>query len=206
VQEARQCIFLFACQGVICCTSNLVNTIPDHIDEPVLIRQLKARDRQALTYLYDHYSGALYGVILRVVQDEEIAQELLQDAFLKIWNQIGLYNESRGRLFTWMFQLARNLAIDKVRSRSFKEQQKTDTVESTVSKLDRQHHSESFVDGIGLDKVLDSLSGDQRLIVELLYLKGYTQAEVAEEYGIPLGTVKTRHRAAMMHLRKQIGT
>lgn len=177
-----------------------------HIDEATLVARLKAQERDALSYLYDHYSGALYGGILRIVKQEDIAQELLQDVFLKIWNNIGQYDARKGRLFTWMFQLARNLSIDKLRSRSFKEQQKTDSVQNNVAMLDRQANSQQSVDGIGLKQVLNTLTDDQRQIIELMYLKGYTQSEIAEEYHIPLGTVKTRHRAAMQHLRKQLGS
>lgn len=177
-----------------------------HTDEAALVARLKAKERDALSYLYDHYSGALYGGILRIVKQEDIAQELLQDVFLKIWNNIGQYDAGKGRLFTWMFQLARNLAIDKLRSRSFKEQQKTDSVQNNVPKVDRQISNEQSTDSIGLDKVLTTLSDDQRQIIELMYMIGYTQSEIAKEYQIPLGTVKTRHRAAMQHLRKQLGS
>lgn len=165
---------------------------------------MKAQDRDALSYLYDHYSAALYGVVLRIVKKEDIAEEVLQDAFMKIWNSIGQYDASRGRLFTWMFNLSRNLSIDKLRSKEIKRELKTDNVADNVRSIETRHYDQQQIDGIGIDKLLNHLKAEQQLIINLLYLQGYTQSEVAEEYGIPLGTVKTRHRLAMIHLRKLV--
>ncbi|EMR04251.1 RNA polymerase sigma factor [Cesiribacter andamanensis] len=176
-----------------------------HIDEATLVSRLKAQDTDALGYLYDHYSGALYGVVLRIVKKEDIAEEVLQDAFLKIWNAMPQYDAGKGRLFTWMFNVARNLAIDKLRSREIKRDIKTDAVSDNVRSIDHQYYSEQSVDSIGLERLLEKLSEDQQLIIRLLYLQGYTQSEVAKEWGIPLGTVKTRQRLAMIQLRKLVG-
>ncbi|WP_224999720.1 sigma-70 family RNA polymerase sigma factor [Cesiribacter sp. SM1] len=176
-----------------------------HIDEPQLVARLKARDKDALGYLYDHYSAAIYGVVLRIVKKEDIAEEVTQDAFMKIWNNIGQYEASKARLFTWMFNLARNLSIDKLRSKEIKRELKTDAVSDNVYSIDNQHHNQQKTDTIGIVKLLEHLQPEQQLVIKLLYLQGYTQSEVAEEYGIPLGTVKTRHRLAMIHLRKLVG-
>jgi RNA polymerase sigma factor (sigma-70 family) len=175
-----------------------------HIEEPQLVARLKAQDSEALGYLYDNYSAALYGVVLRIVKKEDIAEEVLQDAFMKIWNSIVQYDAGKGKLFTWMFNIARNLSIDKLRSKEIKRDLKTDAVSDNVHSVERRHHDQQQVDTIGIEKLLDHLQEEQRLVIKLLYLQGYTQSEVAEEYGIPLGTVKTRHRLAMIHLRKLV--
>ncbi len=144
-------------------------------------------------------------MVLRIVKKEDIAEEVLQDVFMKIWNSIGQYDASKGRLFTWMFNVARNLSIDKLRSKEIKRDLKTDAVSDNVHSIDRRHHDLQKVDTIGIEKLLDTLQKEQQLVIKLLYLQGYTQSEVAEEYGIPLGTVKTRHRLAMIQLRKLVG-
>jgi RNA polymerase sigma factor (sigma-70 family) len=171
------------------------------LQESDLIKQLRAGDKSALSYLYDHYSAALYGIIFRIVKREEWAEEVLQDAFLKIWDRIDAYDESKGRLFTWMMNLTRNLAIDKTRSKEITRAKKTDDLHEFVNTIDKQEQTEMAIEQIGLLPVLEALPPEQKLIVEQLYLKGYTQSEVADEFGIPLGTVKTRLRLAMITLR-----
>jgi RNA polymerase sigma-70 factor (ECF subfamily) len=166
-----------------------------------LVARLIRKDQSALDYLYDHYSGALYGVVFRILRKEEIAEEVLQDIFLKIWDKIESYDATKGKLFTWMINIARNQAIDKTRSKETSKGRKTDDIDYLVNKIDIQENSQLQVDAIGLKEVLLKLSEDQQFIVNQLYLKGYTQSEVAEEFNIPLGTVKTRLRLAMIELR-----
>jgi RNA polymerase sigma-70 factor (ECF subfamily) len=151
-------------------------------------------------YLYDNYSAALYGVITRIVREEPVAEEVMHDAFLRIWNKIGTYDPEKGRLFTWMLNLTRNLAIDKTRSKDGNRARKTSGLENLVDTQD-DRGAYSPEDVIGLNEVLNKLPAEQKFIVEYLYLKGYSQSELAEEFNIPLGTVKTRTRLAMMALR-----
>lgn len=167
--------------------------------------RLKARDRQALEYLYDHYSGALYGIVFRILKKEAIAEEVLQDVFLKIWDRIHQYDAAKGKLFTWLLNIARNQAIDKTRSREISKEQKTGAIESLVNRIDNEEYIEQRVDDIGVKEILKGLPQEQQFVVEYLYFKGYSQAEVAEEFKIPLGTVKTRLRLAMQHLRTTLG-
>jgi len=166
-----------------------------------LLEGLRSHDRSILEYLYDHYSGALYSVVLRVIKNEDIAQEVLQDSFLKIWDKIDTYDATKGRLFTWMLNVTRNLAIDKTRSKEMSKGRKTDDIDLLVNRIDNQEHSELQVETIGLKEVLQKLPNDQKFVVEHLYLKGYTQSELSEEFNIPLGTVKTRTRLALIELR-----
>ncbi|CAN5323414.1 sigma-70 family RNA polymerase sigma factor [soil metagenome] len=171
------------------------------IEESVLIERLSRRDPTALDYLYDHYSGALYSVVLRIVRKEEVAEECLQDVFIKIWDRMVSYDPSKGRLFTWMLNIARNQAIDKTRSKEMSQGRKTDDIDNLVNRIDRQESEETPTDAIGLKELLSKLPEDQQFVIDHLYLKGFTQSELAEESGIPLGTIKTRTRMAMIELR-----
>jgi RNA polymerase sigma factor (sigma-70 family) len=179
----------------------IASTQPDITSEP-LVGRLKNRDRAALETLYDKYSGALYGAIIRIIKQEDLADEILQDTFLRIWDKIDSYDAAKGRLFTWMLNIARNLAIDKTRSKEISQQSKTGDLENFVGTYDRQESGVLPVDTIGLTETLNRLPQEQRFVVDHLYLKGYTQSELAEESGIPLGTIKTRLRLGMLELRK----
>lgn len=175
-----------------------------NITESELVMKLKARDKSSLEYLYDNYSAALFGVISRIIRNEKIAEEVLQDVFLKIWDRISFYDPEKGRLFTWMLNVARNQAIDRTRSREIKNDKKTSELESFVSAIEARGNEELATDAIGLDEVLNKLPEEQSFVVRQLYIKGYTHRELADEFDIPLGTVKTRLRLAMMELRKQL--
>ncbi|MBT1701259.1 sigma-70 family RNA polymerase sigma factor [Fulvivirgaceae bacterium PWU4] len=166
---------------------------------------MKARDQSALEYLYDRYSAALYGVIFRVVKKEAIAEEVLQDVFVRIWDRFNSYDPVKGKLFTWMLNIARNQAIDKTRSREISKEQKTGGIENVVSRIDSETYVEQPIEGLGVRDVLKGLPQEQKFVVEQLYFQGYTQSELAEEFNIPLGTVKTRLRLAMQQLRSSLG-
>jgi RNA polymerase sigma factor (sigma-70 family) len=169
-----------------------------------LVEKLRSRDLSALDYLYDHYSPALYGIILRIVLKRSIAEEVLQDVFLKIWERFDGYDQTKGRLFTWMLNIARNHAIDKTRSKEISTANRTTGLEKFVSNTD-QPFLEQNVDDIGVIEILKNLPDEQRFVVDYLYFRGYTHSEVSEEFNIPLGTVKTRLRLAMQHLRNLLG-
>jgi len=147
----------------------------------------------------------LYGVISRIIKNEDIAEEVLQDVFLKVWNRFDNYDAAKGKLFTWLVNVARNQAIDKGRSKEISKDRKTGDIKNVVSKIDNKEYVEQHIDSIGIRDILKSLSDDQKFIVEHLYLKGYTQSELANEFNIPLGTVKTRLRMAMQQLRDTLG-
>ena len=143
--------------------------------EEQLVEFLQKGSKDAFEYLYENYSNTLYGVIYRIVNDEEIARDLVQEVFVKIWKNIQSYSSQKGRIYTWMLNIARNAAIDKLRSKSF-----------------------------GLENVLKQLDENQILLIQKVYFEGYTQAELAEEMEIPLGTIKTRIRKAIKVLREKL--
>src|SRR5688572_9083026 len=181
--------------------TSVIRSTSTHISEQELVKRLQAKDKSALEHLYDNYSGALYGVIFRVIKNEDIAEEVLQDVFLKIWDRFEQYDSAKGKLFTWMLNIARNQAIDKTRSKEISKDQKTRGIEKVVSRIDNRESVEQKVEDIGVKDIIKNLPDDQQFVVEYLYFKGYSQSELAEEFNIPLGTVKTRLRLAMQSLR-----
>jgi RNA polymerase sigma factor (sigma-70 family) len=152
--------------------------------------------------LYDHYSGALYAVILNIVPDKDIASDVLQEVFVKIWKQIETYDTTKGRLFTWMLNIARNASIDMVRSKNYQKNQQNRELSETV--YDAAGSFETNTDKIGLRKLVHSLKDDYKVLVELSYFEGFTQDEISKMLDIPLGTVKTRLRAALIQLKRLV--
>ncbi|MFK7953955.1 MAG: RNA polymerase sigma factor [Ekhidna sp.] len=171
------------------------------IDQDQLVAQIRARSKDAFSYLYDNYSGAIYGAISRIVNDDNIAEEVLQDAFMKFWDKIEQYDSSKGRFFTWMVNISRNLAIDKLRSKEMKKVGKTDHIETYVTGIDKERLSHQNEDGIGMTEVMKTLREEEKFVIEMVYFKGYTQSEISDEFDMPLGTVKTRVRMALKNMR-----
>ena len=170
-------------------------------NEQELVYLLKERNNQAFSYLYDNYSGALYTIVLQIIRENELASDVLQEVFINIWRKIESYDPAKGRLFTWMLNIARNASIDTLRSKSFQNTQKNQELGDNVNIATSSQVTLMNVDNIGLRKTLLQLKPEQRTLVELAYFKGYTHEEIAEIEGIPLGTVKTRIRNALLLLR-----
>lgn len=134
--------------------------------------------------------------------DRELASDVLQEVFIKIWKQIDTYDTYKGRLFTWMLNVARNASIDAVRSKGFQKSQKSR--ELTENVYYAAGSIEINTDKIGLRKVVHNLKEDYRVLIELSYFEGYTQDEISKMLNIPLGTVKTRMRSALSQLKQVI--
>jgi len=167
-----------------------------------LITRLQQQDRGAIGSLYDAYSGALYGVVLRIVQSHELAQQVLQDTFLKAWKNGASYDASKGRLFTWLLNIARNTAIDATRTSHFQHSRKTSGLDQIAHKPGGDSLNPEL---LGVREIVDRLDEKYRVLIDLVYFKGYTQEEAAEETGIPIGTIKTRIRYAINELRTVFG-
>ena len=163
---------------------------------------MKNREKIAVEALYDMYSSSLYGVISRIIIDTATAEDVLQETFVKIWHSFSSYSTEKGRLFTWMVNIARNLAIDKIRSKDYKNQNKNQELENNVTFIDEQRNTVYKPELMGIKDLVQTLKPDQKIILELVYFKGYTHVEAADELGIPLGTIKTRLRMAIQQLRK----
>ncbi len=139
-----------------------------------------------------------------MIKNEDITQEVLQDVFVKIWNKIDQYDAAKGRFFTWMMNLTRNASIDKLRSKEFSRSSKTDSIDDYVYTFDRENSTEMSTDAIGVKSLMDDLVDDQKFVLHKIYFEGFTHTEIAEEYDIPLGTVKSRLRSALKHMRKKL--
>jgi RNA polymerase sigma factor (sigma-70 family) len=172
------------------------------LSEEELVLALSKREKIGIEALYDMYSASLFGVISRIVIDEPVAEDVLQETFVKIWNSFSSYSIEKGRLFTWMVNIARNLAIDKIRSKDFKNQGKNRELENNVTFIDEQRNTVYKPELLGIKELVETLKPDQKSILDLVYFKGYTHVEAADELGIPLGTIKTRLRMAIQQLRK----
>ena len=170
-------------------------------NEEELVLLLKQQSREGFNYLYQQYAPVLYGVINKVVYDEQTAQDVLQDVFVKIWNNIEQYDPKKGRLYTWMINIARNASIDKLRSKGEIMKGKIRTGDDIVNNMQQGMRTEQMTDTIGLRKMVAALKPEYETIISLAYFKGYTLDEISKTLEIPLGTVKTRMRNGIRQLR-----
>ncbi len=168
--------------------------------EEELVAGLKKNDKAAFEFLYDHYSGALFNIISKTIRDEEKAADVLQESFLKIWKNIASYNPEKGRLFTWIMNIARNSAIDAIRVENRKPSM-TD-IDDRVAQNHQDVSVELSASGSELRAVIDLLRPERKLLVDMAYFQGYTHEEIAEKLSIPLGTVKSRIRTALHELKQ----
>lgn len=171
--------------------------------ETDLIDLLKKHDNAAFGYLYTHYRGALFTVILNIIPDREIAGDVLQEAFMMVWKNIEKYDSGKGKLFTWLLNVTRNCAINTTRSKIYKTQQKNDSLNNYVNHVDEKQNHILNINHIGLRNQVHRLRVDYKNVLELSYFDGFTHEEIAKILNIPSGTVKTRLRNALIELRKQ---
>lgn len=176
------------------------------LSEETLIDLLKRKDQRGFNYLYDNYAGALYGVVYRVVMATHYAEEVIQEVFVKIWRHIHLFDPKKGKLYTWMINIARHTAIDFIKSKGVRNEQKTESISNFVNSKQEQEFSSTDQneksDFIGFKNVLDKLKPEWKLLIEMAYYEGYTQQEISDKLEIPLGTIKTRTRAALLELQE----
>ncbi len=162
---------------------------------------LSAKDDRAFTYLYDMYAKSLFAVIFNVVKEREECEDVLQEVFIKIWKNLDTYAPAKGRLYTWMLNIARNAAIDKLRSKGLRDSQKNLSADNFVNLLEDSNRFIHKIDTIGIREFVQKLKPKCIALIDLLFFKGFTQKEVSEELEIPLGTVKTQNRNCMNDLR-----
>lgn len=182
--------------------NNHAHTVSNETD---LIAGLKRRDREAMATLYDRYSPALYGVAFRIVRSEQMAEDVLQEAFVKVWEQIDRFDSVRGTLFTWMHSIVRNLSLDVVKSKAYRNSQENRNLDDVVDTVEEEYKITYNPEVIGLKESVETLEPELVEIVETLYFKGYTQSEAAEKLALPIGTIKTRARRALNRLRGLMG-
>jgi RNA polymerase sigma-70 factor (ECF subfamily) len=174
-----------------------------HSVEKEILNCFKEGDDRAMELLYDNYGDAFYGIALKIVSDEAIATDVLQDAFVKVWKKSANYDSSKGRLFTWVLSIVRNQAIDALRKTGRRGEIHGDMADVSIS----NEPSDSNNPDIAMDAktMLSKLDSDKRSLIEHSYILGYSHPEIAEKFDLPLGTVKTRIRNAMKELREIFG-
>ncbi|WP_339706454.1 RNA polymerase sigma factor [uncultured Kriegella sp.] len=169
-----------------------------------LVERFQQKDLSAFEKLHHMYSENICGVINTIVRNNDLAEEICQDVFVKVWNNAESYNSSKGRFFTWILNIARNAAIDEVRSKSYKNNKKNLSADYFVGMLEDDSAANSNIDSIGLTKLIKELKDKCIQLIDMLYFKGFTQKEASEKLEIPLGTVKTRNRSCISQLRKNM--
>lgn len=167
--------------------------------EEHIVKLLKQGDERAVSIIYENYSNALYGVILKITIDEAIAEDALQESFIKIWKNAKKYDASKAKLFTWLYRIARNTAIDKLRSHNLKFTKEVQIGESNVYKLATSGLNQDTMD---LKKHVAQLDNKYQIVLDALYFQGMTQQEASEELDIPLGTIKSRLKIGLRELKK----
>ncbi len=177
---------------------------PTRSAETVTDQNLAARiannDQHAFNQLYDRFSASLLGIITGWVKDTGIAENLLQDVFVRAWSCRQRYDGSKGRLFSWLYRMSRNICIDYYRSRRFRDAKYNVSFESLLNGIADLNSTALTVDAIALRKLVDGLKKEEKEVIDLMYYKGFSQCEIASMLAMPLGTVKTRARRAIRQL------
>lgn len=167
--------------------------------EQQIVTLLKANDKKAISLLYDNYANTLLGVIKKIITDDDTAQDVLQESFVKIWRNSKKYDPDKAKLFTWLYRIAYNSAIDKVRSLKNKTKKEIQIENSSVYKIESGALNEDVLD---IQKHLSSLDEKYQIVLNALFFEGMTQQEASEELNIPLGTIKSRLKIGLRELKK----
>jgi RNA polymerase sigma-70 factor, ECF subfamily len=172
----------------------LVSKLEQHI-----VNLLKEGDKRAIPLIYENYSHSLLGVISKITHDEAMAQDALQESFIKIWRYSKKYDPSKAKLFTWLYRIARNTAIDKLRSHNIKFEKEVQIADTNVYKLSTSGLNHDTID---LQKHVATLDLKYQTVLKALFFEGMTQQEASDELDIPLGTIKSRLKIGLRELKK----
>lgn len=178
--------------------------------ESELLRKISEGDREALAMVYDRFSKPLFSLAFKILTDRRDAEEVVQDVFLSLWRQAGTFDSSRAKAFTWMTAMTRNRSIDRLRARSSRiinaENFLPETA-TTAEKKDLDDASDNLIRKerqSSLENAMTDLPVEQKEVLELAFLSGWTHAEIAKEHELSLGTVKARIRYGLIKLRNRI--
>mgnify|MGYP006426365263 FL=1 len=172
----------------------------------ILIRQLKLKDQRAFSQLYDMYAESILGVIYTILNDQPLSEEVLQDTFFKVWDKADQYDAKKGRFFTWILNIARNKAIDKTRSKAFKQSQKGTDLENFKNVISANCEINDKENADLIKKTIDNLKPLCVKLIDMLFFKGFTQEQTSESLDTPLGTIKSRSRNCLKELRESFNT
>jgi len=174
-----------------------------------LVQRILLKDTDALSSLYDRYSRLVFSVAIKILTNQEAAEEVTQDVFVQIWHKAHTYDAGQGKLITWITRIARNRAIDQYRRVSVRPEGSSVSWEDCCD--DRSDEEDGIEAGLidshqrrRLQEAIQGLPDDQREALSLAFFRGLTHQEIANELGLPLGTVKTRIRLALLKLRSII--
>jgi len=164
-----------------------------------IVQLLEKGDSTAINLLYENYADSLYGVILKVINDEELAQDALQETFVKVWKNSKKYDSKKAKLFTWLYRIAKNTAIDKLRSFNNRFDKEVQIDKSNVYILPASNLNQDVLD---LREHVAKLDEKYQIVLKALFFEGMTQQEASEELDIPLGTIKSRLKIGLRELKK----
>lgn len=174
-----------------------------------LLQRIAARDTAALAELYDRHSRLIFSLVLRILQDRGEAEDVLQETFIRVWNRADVYDPRVGAPLPWIVRVARNRAIDRVRARRVRAAVDAPGVEPAAAEpmpdTGIQSPEAAVLEAERRLRLTDALAGlppEQRQLIEAAFFEGYTHSELADRFGLPLGTVKTRIRAGMLAMRQ----
>ena len=167
--------------------------------EKEIVTLLESGDKKAITLLYENYADSLYGVIKKIISDDDTAQDVLQESFVKIWKKKKKYDSSKAKLFTWLYRIAYNTAIDKVRSLKNKNKNEVQMETSSVYKVTSNELNQDVLD---IKKHLNTIDKKYQIVINALFFEGMTQQEASDELEITLGTIKSRLKIGLRELKK----
>lgn len=178
---------------------------PAQDNDVELLKAIAAHDEAALAQLYDRYRAILFGLLMRILNNREEAEDVLQEVFLQVWRKAGDFDENRGRPFTWLVTLGRSRGIDRLRTLAARDRVAEAGAREAVDEISDAATDAFKSEQRGLvSKALAQLPDEQKRPLMLAYFDGLTQSEIATRLGAPLGTVKTRMRTGLMNLREQL--
>ncbi len=164
---------------------------------------MEAQDSTFIEMIYDHYGDALYGIVIRILKEENLSKDVMQEGFVKVWKNYNSYDKEKARLFTWLLQIFRNTAIDHFRRMKKNQGKMIHNEKSSVNDIEYKGFAPELMD---VGNFVNNMESKYRKVIQLLYFKGMTQEEVSQKLAIPLGTVKSRLRIGLNHLRKIYGS
>ncbi len=176
----------------------------ENLKDDELLALIRERDQQALAEIYDRYGSLVYGMALKVLQNVVFAQEVTQDVFIKLWNKGASFDSTRGKFTSWLLAITKNASIDRLRRERKYDPEAlfADFGERLRKEVDSPGLISALEESLLIESMLERLPREQRLVIEMSFFRGYTQQEISERMGIPLGTVKTRMRLGMSKLRE----